>query len=271
MTIHPHAFVDPGAVLGENVTVGPFAVIESNVLIGNGCEIGPGAVIKSYTTMGDNCRVHTGAVIGDTPQDLAFKNITSYVRIGCRNVFREGVTVQRGTAQDSVTTVGDDCYLMVNSHLAHNVTLGNKVIMANGVLLGGYVHLGDGAFISGNAVIHQFCRVGRLAMVGGLSAISKDVPPFCMTRSGTVNSIVGLNIVGLRRSGFTPEQRKNVRSCFNIIFLQKMNITQAMEVLASMKDNAIALEFRDFIQSAKRGICKISDRFSGESASGEVE
>jgi len=271
MTIHPHAIIDSGAVIGENVTVGPGAVIESNVVIGNGCVIGPTAVIKSYTTMGDNCRVHAGAVIGDVPQDLSFKNIISYVRVGSRNVFREGVTINRGTAQDSITTVGDDCYLMANSHLAHNTTLGNKVILANGVLLGGYVQIGDGAFISGNSVVHQFCRVGRLAMVGGLSGISKDVPPFSMTRSGHINTLVGLNIVGLRRSGFTPEQRKNIRSCFKIIFHQKMNITQAMEVLASMKDNAAASEFREFIQSAKRGICKISDRFANEDASGETE
>jgi len=271
MSIHPRAIIDPAAMIGDQVTIGPGAIIEANVVIGNGCVIGPNAIIKSFTSMGDECRVHSGAVIGDTPQDLSFKQITSYVRIGSRNVFREGVTIHRGTAQDSETTVGNDCYLMANSHLAHNVKLGDKVILANGALLGGYVQIGSGVFISGNAVIHQFCRIGRLAMIGGVCGISKDVPPFCMTRSGTINMIIGLNIVGLRRNGFSAEQRKNVRTCFNILYRKNLNVTQAVDMLESMTENAVALEFRDFIQSAKRGICRISVRSGEENASNEAE
>lgn len=258
MTIHPKAIIDASAIIGTDVTIGPGAVIESHVVIGHGCVIDPLAVIKSHTTLGDECRVHSCAVIGDTPQDLAFKKITSYVRIGNRNVFREGVTIHRGTASDSETTVGNDCYLMANSHLAHNVNLGDKVILANGVLLGGYVQVGGGAFISGNSVVHQFCRVGRLAMVGGLSGISKDVPPFCMTRSGTVNTVIGLNVVGLRRNGFNPEQRRVVRHCFEILYHKKMNVTQAIDELKKEAADPLIAEWIAYLESAKRGICKCS-------------
>lgn len=258
MSIHPKAVVEQGASIGDGVTIGPGAVIESGAVIGAGCTIGPYAVIKTLTTLGEGCRVHAGAVIGDTPQDLAFKNITSYVRIGKRTVLREGVTIHRGTGAESETVVGDDCYLMVNCHLAHNVVLGNKVIMANGALLGGYVQVASGAFISGNAVVHQFCRIGRLAMVGGLSGIGKDVPPFCMTRSGSINTVIGLNIVGLRRNGFDSGQRDAVRECFNTLYRKNLNVAQALAALGQMANNPIAGEIIDFVRAAKRGICRPS-------------
>jgi len=263
MNIHPTAVIDPGTQLGQNIHVGPGAVIEADTTIGDGCVIGPHAVIRAYTTLGAECRVHAGAVIGDTPQDLAFKNVKSFVRIGARCTFREGVTVHRGTKEGTETVMGDDCYLMVNSHVAHNVVLGNRVIFANGVLLGGYVEIGDGAFISGNSVVHQFCHIGRLAMVGGLSAISKDVPPFCMTRSGGLNSIVGLNVVGMRRNGFTAEQRKAVRECLDILFMQGFNVSQAVQQL-KLRADAAASEYVSFIEASKRGICKFSSQGQDE-------
>jgi UDP-N-acetylglucosamine acyltransferase len=261
MKIHPSAIVDSSSQVGHDVVIGPGAVIAADTVIGDGCAIGPNAVICPHTSLGPGCRVHAGAVIGDTPQDLAFQpGVKSFVRIGARCVFREGVTIHRGTKEGAETVVGDDCYLMANSHLAHNVTLGNKVILANGVLLGGYVEVGDGAFISGNAVVHQFCRVGRLAMLGGLSAIGKDVPPFCMTRSGEVNTVIGLNVVGLRRSGFNPDQRKTIRECMDIVYASGLNVSQALEVLRSRQDDPLAAEWVAFIAAAKRGICKFSSR-----------
>jgi UDP-N-acetylglucosamine acyltransferase len=263
-SIHPSALVDPGARLGVDVKVGPGAIIDADVEIGSGCIIGPHAVLHSFTILGPDCRIHAGAVIGDTPQDMAFKKVKSHVRLGARVVVREGVTIHRGTKEDTVTTTGDDCYFMVNSHLAHNCTLGNRVILANGVLLGGYVEIGDGAFVSGNAVIHQFCRVGRLAMVGGLSGISKDVPPFCMTRSGSINRVVGLNVVGLRRTGFNAGQRAAVRSCFDLLYRSDINVTQAVEQLAARPDDPVAAEFVAFIRGAKRGICRYSRHGAGE-------
>jgi UDP-N-acetylglucosamine acyltransferase len=261
MSIHPAACIDPKAELGVGVEIGPGAVIAAGARVGDGCVIGPNAVVYGGVTLGESCRVHAGAVIGDTPQDLAFKGeVASFVRIGARNVLREGVTIHRGTKEGSETVMGDDCYLMANSHLAHNVTLGHRVILANGVLLAGYVEVGDGAFVSGNVVVHQFCRIGRLAMLGGLSAISKDVPPFCMTRSGGVNTIVGLNIVGLRRNGFAPDQRKAVRGCLNVVFRQGLNTGQAVEQLRARagQGDDVAGEWADFIAGAARGICKFS-------------
>jgi len=256
MSIHPSAIVDSRANLGRDVEIGPGAVIEPDVQLGDGTVIGPHAVIRAYTTMGEQCRVHPGAVIGDTPQDLIFKNVRSYVRIGARCVMREGVTIHRGTKEETETVMGDDCYLMANSHLAHNVLLGNRVILANGVLLGGYVHIADAAFVSGNAVIHQFCRIGRLAMVGGLSGISKDVPPFCMTHSVSMNIVVGLNTVGLRRNGFDADARRRVKACFDIVFKQGLNVHQALDVLRQREDDPVAKEWHDFIATSKRGICK---------------
>lgn len=258
MSIHPTAIIDGSARIGSGVRIGPGVVIAADVVLGDGCDIGPQVVIHSYTSLGAGCRVHAGAVIGDTPQDLAFRESKSFVRMGARCVLREGVTIHRGTKEGTETVVGDDCYLMANSHLAHNVRLGHRVILANGVLLGGYVDVGDGAFISGNAVVHQFCRIGRLAMIGGLSAVSKDVPPFCMTRSGSLNTIVGLNIVGLRRNGFAPDQRRAVRRCFDLLFREGLNVGQALEKLAASPADPIAAEWACFIAGAKRGICKSS-------------
>ncbi len=261
MSIHSSACIDPKAALGRDVVVGPGAVIAAGARVGDRCVIGPHAVIYGGVTLGEGCRVHAGAVIGDTPQDLAFKGeVASFVRIGARNILREGVTIHRGTKEGTETVTGDDCYLMANSHLAHNVQLGHRVIIANGALLAGYVEVGDGAFISGNVVVHQFCRVGRLAMLGGLSAISKDVPPFCMTRSGSLNTIVGLNIVGLRRNGFNPEQRKSARGCLDIVFRQGLNTGQAVRKLGVLAEqgDVLAGEWANFIAGASRGICKFS-------------
>jgi len=259
MSIHSSATIDSSVRLGAGVQVGPGAVIAGPATIGDGTVIGPHAVIHPHTTIGPQCRIHAGAVIGDTPQDLVFRNVVSHVRIGARCTLREGVTIHRGTKEDTETVVGDDCYLMVNSHLAHNVKLGDRVILANGVLLGGYVEVADGAFLSGNAVVHQFCRIGRLAMIGGLSGIGKDVPPFCMTRSAVVNTVIGLNIVGLRRNGFTPEQRRVVRRCFDVVYTEGRNVSQALAQLKA-SPGEVAAEWAAFMESSKRGICKGSMR-----------
>lgn len=257
MNIHPSAHLDSAAQLGQHISIGPGAVIAAGAVIGDGCVIGPHAVIHGYTTLGAGTVVHAGAIIGDTPQDLAFKrDVVSYVRIGARCVLRENLTIHRGTKEGSATVLGDDCYVMANSHLAHNVNLGNRVIVVSGALLAGYVEVGDGAFISGNAVVHQFCRIGRLAIVGGLSGISKDVPPFCMTRSGTINTVIGLNIIGLRRAGFSTDQRKTLRQAFNTLYRSGLNISQAVAALRSQANDPLFTELADFISQARRGICK---------------
>lgn len=266
--IHPTATVDPAAELAAGVTVGPYAFIDRDTHVGEGCVIGPHAVLHRYTSLGPGCRVHAGAVLGDLPQDLAFQPDTvSYVRIGARCLIREGVTIHRGTKPDTVTEIGDDCFLMANSHLAHNVKLGRGVILVNGALLAGYVEVGDNAFISGNAVVHQFVRIGRLAMLGGLSGVSKDVPPFCTTRSGSVNTVVGLNVVGLRRAGFTPAQRQALRMAFKKLYLSDLNVSQALERIRADAVEPVVGEFCDFIEQSRRGICRLTG--ADESPEGE--
>jgi UDP-N-acetylglucosamine acyltransferase len=220
----------------------PTAVIEDGAVIGEGTEIGPHAAIYRHVTLGPNCRIHAGAIIGDVPQDLAFKNVESYVRIGANCVIREHVTIHRGTKADTSTIVGDDCYLMTNSHVAHNVRLGSRVIVASGALLAGYVEVGDLAFVSGSSVVHQFVRIGRLAMLSGLSGIGKDVPPFCTTRGFEVNRIGGLNVVGMRRAGMAPAQRAEVKRAFKLLYRSGLNVTQALEAIRGEFRTGPALE-----------------------------
>lgn len=259
MNIHPTAIIGPGAALGRDITIGPYAVIENDVRIGDGCVIGPHVTILAHTTLGRQCRVHAGAVLGDLPQDLAFKDVPSYVKIGDGCVIREGVTIHRGTKPDTATVVGDQCYLMALVHLGHNVTLGNQVIIANGVLLAGYVTVCDRAFISGHVTIHQFVRIGRLAMLGGMAGISQDVPPFCTAKPHTVNRILGLNVVGLRRAGISPDERLLVKRAFALLYRAGLNHGEAVvRIRAELGASPHAVELADFVAQSKRGICSLS-------------
>lgn len=264
MTIHPTAVIEAGAELGKDVTIGAFAYIERDVKVGDRCVIGPHVSVLRYTTLGSGCRVHAGAVIGDIPQDFAFKDEESYVRIGANCVIREGVTIHRGTKAGTVTEVGDDCLLMAQSHLAHNVKLGNKVIVANGALLAGYVEVGDLAFISGNCLVHQFTRIGKLVMMSGASAVQKDVLPFCMTRSVSPNTIMGLNVVGLRRAGFSASDRRTLKQALRVLYNSGLNVSQAVDRLEQEFDSELVQEMCTFIRGSKRGICKFFKRSGGD-------
>lgn len=257
MTIHPTAIIDPEAEIGPGANIGPFSYIGPKVKIGANCKIGPHVVIHPYTTIGDNCEIHAGAVLGDTPQDLSFHSDTeSYVVIGNNCVFREGVTVHRGTKPGTTTTIGDDCFLMANSHCAHNVKLGNKVILVNGVLLAGYVEVDDGAFISGSVVVHQFVKIGKLAMLGGSSGIGRDILPYCTARSMALNDIAGLNVVGMRRAGITAEKRLEIKRAFRLIYNQGLTPRQAAAEIRQTFTSGPALDFSDFIDRSTRGICR---------------
>jgi len=267
MGIHPTAVIEPGAKLGDNIHIGAFAYVEAGAQLGDGCVLGPHVTIFRHTTLGIGCQVHAGAVLGDLPQDLAFKQEESYVRIGNNCVIRENVTIHRGTKAGSVTEVGNDCLLMAQSHLAHNVKLGNNVIVANGALLAGYVEVGDRAFISGNCLVHQFTRIGRLAMMSGASAVQKDVLPFCITRSVSPNTIMGLNVVGLRRAGFTPNDRRMLKQALMVIYNSGLNVSQATDKLEHEFDSELVQELCEFIRGSKRGICKFFKRSpSGDSS-----
>ena len=204
-------------------------------------------------------------VIGDVPQDLAFKNVESFVRIGAGCVIREHVTIHRGTKEGTGTVVGDGCYLMAHSHLGHNVQLGRQVILANGVLLAGYVEIGDLAFISGNVCVHQFVRIGRLAMLAGLTAAAKDVPPFCTTRALTLNRVTALNVIGMRRAGMAPTERAEAKEAFRLLYRASLNVTQ-LDAIRGKFEGGPAIEMCDFIAASKRGICRLDDSADDDQA-----
>jgi UDP-N-acetylglucosamine acyltransferase len=255
--IHETAIIDPGAELGKDVDVGPFTVIEADVTIGDGTVIGPNVSIMPYTSIGHHCHIHAGAVLGGIPQDVNFEGGKSFVSIGANCQIREGVTINRGTQTDSVTEIGDDCFLMAFSHFGHNVKLGSKVIVANGALLAGYVEVGDQVFISGNCVLHQFVKVGRLAMLGGGCGISKDVPPFCLVKPLEGNTIAGLNSVGLRRSTLSTKDRQEIKEAFKLLFLSDLNVSNALEKIKSFYPSGPAAEISTFVDESKQGICRM--------------
>ncbi len=257
-SIHPTAVLDSTARLHESVAVGPHTVVEPGVRIGAGCRIGPNCHLQSGTTMGEDNIVHAGCVLGGPPQDLSYKGAVTALVIGKGNHFREHVTVHRGTREGTATEIGNDNYFMVNAHVAHNCRIGDHVIMANAVLLGGYVDVEDRAFLGGGAVVHQFCRVGALAILRGLARISKDVPPYCMAVEN--NELVGLNSIGMKRAGFSAEQRTQLKQAYATLFLNGLNVTQALEALEKKPMPLEVQRLAQFIRDSKRGICAARKR-----------
>ena len=254
--IHSTAVVSSNARLGEGVSIGPFCVIDDEVEIGAGTVLGPHVTILPFTTLGAECRVHAGAVLGDLPQDQRYGGAVSSVRIGAGCVIREGVTVHRGTESDSATIVGDNCLLMAGSHIGHNARLGRNVTLANGALLAGYSQIDDFAFLSGHCLVHQFTRVGTLAMMSGGSAAQMDVPPYCITQSLTTNVVVFLNVVGLKRSGMPADERRTLRRAFDLLYRSGLSVPSAADAIEREIDTASARELCRFLRSSKRGICK---------------
>ena len=253
--IHPSALIEPGARLADDVHVGPFCWVRSGAVIGSGCRLVSHVSVHSGVTVGPRCVMHAGVVLGDEPQDLGFKSGTaSFVEIGEGTVLREGVTVHVGTKEGTVTRIGRQCYLMANSHVAHNCTLADHVILANGALLGGYVEIGERCFISGNAMVHQFVRIGRLAMLGGGTGASKDVPPFCITRGVSLNQVTGLNTTGLRRAGFDAEARLAVKRAFKAVYFSNQGTREAARAVLGADPTPAQREFAEFILASKRGV-----------------
>jgi UDP-N-acetylglucosamine acyltransferase len=266
--IHPSAIVDPGARLGEDVEIGPYVSIGAEVEIGARTIVQSHAVIEGTVRIGAENRIGPGAIIGGWPQDLSFKpGMPSSVEIGDRNVIREYATIHRGTAADSATRLGDDNFLMAGAHLGHNCLLGNRVIIANNCLLGGYVTVQDAAFLGGGCVFHQFMRVGRLAIAQGLSAFSKDIPPFCLAAER--NLVFGLNVIGLRRAGFSAAERAEVKRAFRLLYESGLNVSQTLAEVRKGEWSGPAQEFFEFVAQAKqRGICALR-RTRGEAGSRE--
>ncbi len=258
MSIHPTALIDKKAYIGKNNKIGPYVVIEGEVIIGNNNTIGPGTIITGYTTIGDNNKIHGNVYIGNLPQDIAFKGGKSYVRIGNNNVIREFATIHRGTQEESETVIGDNNFLMVGTHIAHNCKLGNNIVMVNSASLGGYVEVNDYAFLGGFVIVHQFCRIGSYTMSGILTKIVKDVPPFMLV-DGNPARVRGINVVGLRRKGFSDDRRRIIREAFKIIYRSGYNLKHSLIELENLKKKN--LDFSDdidllisFIKESKRGI-----------------
>ncbi len=210
--VHPTAIVESGARLGDDVEVGPYAVIGPHVELGNRVQVGAHAVVTGWTSIGDETRIWPSAVIGDEPQDRGFEGGTSFVEVGPRCQLREYVTIHRGTQEGSKTIVGEGCMLMAASHVAHNCTVGDGAIFANGVLLAGHVDIAKGVFLSGNVVVHQFTRVGQQVMTGGLTRVTRDTAPFFQVKND--DEVVGLNLVGLRRSGAGRDAVRELKSIY---------------------------------------------------------
>ena len=255
--LHPTAIIHRDAQLGAGVTVGPYAVIEGAARIGDGCVIQAHAVIGAHVVMGRDNLIGYGAIIGGDPQDFAFQpSVQSVVRIGDGNKIREYCTIHRGTAEGSATVVGSGCFLMAGAHLAHNCRVGDHVVIANNALLAGHVTVGDRVFIGGGSAFHQYVRVGRLAMCQGFTACSKDLPPF--TTASGLNGVAGLNVVGLRRAGFTSGQRAEIKAAFALLYRRGLNTAQALAAAREQPWGEAAQAFWDFVAGAKRrGLCDL--------------
>jgi UDP-N-acetylglucosamine acyltransferase len=229
--IDPRAVVSPQAELAPDVTVGPFSVIGPGVVVGAGSVIGPHAVIHGPTRMGKDNRVFQFASIGDAPQDLKYKGEPTRLEIGDRNVFRESCTINRGTIHDqSVTRIGNDNLFMAYSHVAHDCIIGSRTVFANSVALGGHVEIGDWVILGGLSAVHQHCKIGAHAFIGGGSILSRDVPPYVMV-AGNPAVPHAVNSEGLKRRGFSEEQIRNIRECYRVLYRSELRLTEALERL----------------------------------------
>ena len=270
--IHPSAVIGPKVQLGEDNEIGPGCVIQDGAILGSHNTLWMNVYVGPGTTIGDGNQIHMGAVIGHLPQDVAFSGAPSFATIGHRNIIREYVTIHRGTQEGSSTVLGDENFLMVSAHLGHNAQVGSRTTFANLATLGGYCTVEDEAVLSGMVVAHQFTRVGRLAMVGGLSKVVKDVPPY-MLCMGERAAVYGLNVVGLRRAGFSPEIRKEIKRAYRLLYREGLNIPHALEAIERECTSSEVKALVVFVRSSKRGICaKASDtKQADEAAEGPQE
>lgn len=266
--IHPSAVVGPEVELAPGVEVGPFCLLDGRIRIGARTRLIGHVTILGDVELGEANVLHPNAVIGGEPQDLAYRGGRRRVRIGSRNVFREGVTVHRGSERGEITIIGDDNFLMQNAHVAHDCRLGNSAIIAGGALLAGWVEVGDRALVSGNCVVHQFVRIGRLSMMRGMSRTSRDIPPFCI--ADLTHTLRGINVVGLRRAGFEARAISSLRRAFAVLFGSRRNLRRAVEALrAAGGMTAEVAEMVEFIRVSSRGVA-FGPRSNG-GAAGDTE
>jgi UDP-N-acetylglucosamine acyltransferase len=251
VSVHPTALVAPGAFLGNGVSVGPYAVVEDDVVVGDGTEIRAHVVVKRHTRLGTRNTVHEGAVLGGEPQDVSFAGGPTGLVIGHGNRIREGVTIHRSSIPGGSTTVGSDCFLMAYAHIAHDDTIGDRVIIANNVALAGHVKIQEGAFLSGGVVVHQFSRIGRLAMIGGNAKIVQDCLPFVIT-DGVPGRARGVNVVGLRRAGIGAAGVRALKEAYRLLLRAGLPREAALEKMAALEEPLVD-QMIAFVRGTKRG------------------
>lgn len=256
MPIHKTSIVHQNAQVGENVTIGPHCCIGSNVFIGNDTVLGASVVIEGWTKIGKKCRISSGAVLGGPPQIVGFKDIPSWVQIGNNTEIREFVTIHRSSRENESTSIGNDVYLMAYVHVAHDCQIRNNVIATNYTGISGHVLIEEKVVIGGHAGIHQFIRVGKLAMVGGMTRLTKDVPPFSLVE-GNPPKLYGRNAIGLQRSKISPSIRSDLKKAFKFISRSNLNTSQALDKIKNEIPKSEEIKYLlKFIETSKRGIHK---------------
>lgn len=257
LQVHATAVIHPTASLAEDVQVGPYAVIGEHTYVGSGTRIGPHAIVDAFTSVGRDCEIHAGAVVGGIPQDRKFQGEESYCVVGDRNVIREHVTINRATAAGDTTRIGNDNLFMAYVHVAHDCQIGNDNVLANGVTLAGHVHIEDHVTLGGMTGLHQFIRVGSLAMVGAMSRLAQDVPPY-MLIEGSPPRAYGPNVVGLRRHGVDAAGRMSLKRAYKLLYRSRLNLGQAIAEMGKLDPTFELRHLITFLQSTERGISGIA-------------
>jgi UDP-N-acetylglucosamine acyltransferase len=253
--IAPTARVHPDAVIGPGTRIGEFCVIESDTAIGAQCVLEPYVYVKRWTTLCDANEISAGTVLGTDPLDKSFGGARSYLRIGDRNKIREHFTISRGTQPESETRIGNGNYVMTSGHIAHNCQLGDDIVVASCALVAGYVEIEDQAFVSGGVVIHQYSRIGRLAMIGGNTRVNSDLPPYFLYSDFNV-AAKGLNIVGLKRAGFSLADVNRLKAAYRLLYRSGLKLEEAVERIEAELPSEQTRHLVSFIRKSQRGICR---------------
>lgn len=249
------AIIEEGAIMAEDVKVGPYTTIGKDVTIGEGTTIGSGVILEGKVHIGSKCIIGHHAVIGTPPQDFSYQGEDTEVWIGNESIIREFTTIHRATGVGNATRIGRKCYIMSYCHIAHNCQLGNEVTMANNASLAGYVEVNDMATLSGFVGVHQFVRVGKLTMLGGLSKVVMDIPPFCLA-DGHPARLFGLNVVGLKRRGYSKEERDQIKKIYDIIFERHGNLPELLQTIQKNFTGEYVTEIVNFFSTGRRGIAR---------------
>jgi UDP-N-acetylglucosamine acyltransferase len=253
MKIHPTATIDPTAEIGDDVEIGPYTVVGEEAVIGRGTRLRPHVVIEPYVTIGAGCDIFSGAVLGGIPQDRKFHGEKSYLKIGDDNIIREHVTIHRAAGAGEDTLIGDNNLIMAYCHIGHNCVLGNGITMASFTGISGHALIEDQANFGGYVGVHQFVRVGRLAMIGGISKVVQDVPPFMMA-DGRPCEVVGLNVRGLRRSAVSNQSRADLKQAYKLLYRSQLNTSQAVEAIDAEIESGPERDYLlDFIRQIRFG------------------